>query len=162
MNQQSGKSIKLFHQRTQVKKGKNSLKNELESLYNDMNKVTQTISLLAHSGDNTIGSFSKSGTISPEIKSSSNSSIEKRFSPERFKIKGIYDLREDSPQKVGNTTQRVSTAKKISPMYQNVRASNFLQQSKFTLPLGKIEGSQAAFKIRLQNTDRGADYDDDE
>ena len=132
----------------------------LEHLYNDMNQVqmdnSHTLGLKHSEGCTGVGTGSFSGTISPEIKSSSNSSIEKRFSPER-KMKKI-------PCKQGNFTHRESTAKKFSPAnnyppYQNILPSNFLQQTKFHLPLGKINKT-GAFKIKLQNTDRGYDYDD--
>jgi hypothetical protein len=84
----------------------------LENLYNDMNQVqmdnSQTLGLKHSSKGTGVGTGSFSGTISPEIKSSSNSSIEKRFSPER-KMKKV------SPCKQGNFTHRESTAKKFSP-----------------------------------------------
>ena len=83
-----------------------------------MNKVKIDQGVMANiSGVTGTGSFSKSGTISPEIKSSSNSSIEKRFSPNNLKIQGILDLKQASPEKSCNFTQRESTAKKISPKY---------------------------------------------
>lgn len=93
-------------------------------------QIEHTACLIANNSGGTgvgTGSFSKSGTISPEIKSSSNSSIEKKFSPDRLKIHGVLDFRDTSPQKSGNFTQRESTIKKISPkFFGNAETSNFL------------------------------------